>query len=225
MNKCKNCQKETENKIACSQKCIAILNSKKRIGTHRSEETKRKISESSLKKSKPSRQSKLLNLEDKNIVRQLNLLNRNVRTEEGFKRHLTNIDKLKSEDYSNLSFERLRKRVIIDQDYKCKKCNLDKWLGENITFELNHIDGDNKNNSKENLEILCPNCHSLTPNWRGKNIAKGNKKVGDEELLEALKNSTNTRQALIKVGLTPKGKNYLRCQNILKKHLNNKEDL
>jgi len=30
---------------------------------------------------------------------------------------------------------------------------------------VNHIDGDSRNNRPENLEVLCPNCHALTPNF------------------------------------------------------------
>lgn len=41
-------------------------------------------------------------------------------------------------------------------------------MGERITFELDHIDGNNTNNSRENLRGLCPNCHSQTKTWRGK---------------------------------------------------------
>ena len=55
----------------------------------------------------------------------------------------------------------------------CEKCNLgDTWLGEPIMLELHHIDGNKFNNVIENLQILCPNCHSQTNNYRGKNIKK-----------------------------------------------------
>lgn len=50
-------------------------------------------------------------------------------------------------------------------EYKCNKCGLKKWLEQEIILEVNHIDGDWKNNDKANLEFLCPNCHSLTPNF------------------------------------------------------------
>lgn len=39
-------------------------------------------------------------------------------------------------------------------------------MGNNISFELHHKDGNKLNNSRDNLEILCPNCHSQTPNYR-----------------------------------------------------------
>ena len=37
---------------------------------------------------------------------------------------------------------------------------------EKIKLEVDHIDGDKYNNSRENLRLLCPNCHSTTPTWR-----------------------------------------------------------
>ena len=47
---------------------------------------------------------------------------------------------------------------------------LKSWLGAKIPLELHHINGDNTDNRIENLQLLCPNCHALTDNYRGKNI-------------------------------------------------------
>lgn len=51
----------------------------------------------------------------------------------------------------------------------CENCSIDEWLGNKISLELDHIDGNNHNNRIENLKLLCPNCHSQTPTWRGRN--------------------------------------------------------
>jgi 5-methylcytosine-specific restriction endonuclease McrA len=67
-----------------------------------------------------------------------------------------------------LSYQSKRKRVIIEQDGKCNNCGIDKWQGYLLTLELEHKNANNKDNSRDNLEALCPNCHSLTPSWRGK---------------------------------------------------------
>lgn len=66
---------------------------------------------------------------------------------------------------------KLRKRLLEEQyfEYKCASCNLTEWLGNPIPLELEHIDGNNSNHLLENLEMLCPNCHSFTSTYRGRN--------------------------------------------------------
>jgi hypothetical protein len=54
----------------------------------------------------------------------------------------------------------------------------------------------------------------LTGTWRGRNINSGKVKVTDDELLTALKECSNIRQALMRVGLTPKGGNYDRANKL-----------
>lgn len=52
---------------------------------------------------------------------------------------------------------------------KCYRCGLTEWLGEPVPLEVNHIDADHDNVELTNLELLCCNCHALTPTWkRGK---------------------------------------------------------
>ena len=71
-----------------------------------------------------------------------------------------------------LHIQTLRKLLIGDVDSCCELCNTSEWLGSAITLEIHHIDGNNKNNDLKNLQILCPNCHSQTDNYRAKNIKK-----------------------------------------------------
>ncbi len=55
-------------------------------------------------------------------------------------------------------------------EYKCNICGCDgNWQNSKISLELDHIDGDSKNNVLSNLRYLCPNCHALTSTYRGKN--------------------------------------------------------
>ena len=42
-----------------------------------------------------------------------------------------------------------------------------------VPIELEHIDGNSENNSLDNLKLLCPNCHSLTPTYKALNIGNG----------------------------------------------------
>ena len=51
---------------------------------------------------------------------------------------------------------------------KCECCGLEQWLGEPINLEIHHINGNRKDNRLVNLQLLCPNCHSYTENWRGR---------------------------------------------------------
>lgn len=68
--------------------------------------------------------------------------------------------------------DRLRKRLITEgiKQHKCESCGLTEWNDQPIPLELDHIDGDRKNNLLSNLRILCPNCHAQTPTYRGRNI-------------------------------------------------------
>lgn len=66
---------------------------------------------------------------------------------------------------------KLRKKLIEDglKKEQCEICGLNEWMNKKIPLELHHIDGDRYNNDLSNLQILCPNCHSLTPNHSKKN--------------------------------------------------------
>jgi len=54
---------------------------------------------------------------------------------------------------------------------ECVKCGLgSEWLGEPIVLQLDHINGNNTDNALSNLRILCPNCHSQTETFSGRNL-------------------------------------------------------
>ena len=64
------------------------------------------------------------------------------------------------------------RQVIIKLGRKPAGGNYKTWMGEPIPLELEHINGNHLDNRLENLTILCPNCHALTPTYRGKNIKR-----------------------------------------------------
>jgi hypothetical protein len=107
-----------------------------------------------------------------------------------------------------------RKKVILEQNGKCSKCQLDKWFDQPLNLQIHHIDGNNGNWKRENVIALCPNCHSLTDNFSGKNINSGAIKVEDSVLRNALLGNKSIRQALLQCGLAPKGGNYDRAKRL-----------
>ena len=123
-------------------------------------------------------------------------------------------------DYNLLSFEKLRERIIYEQNESCNNCKNSKWLGVKIPLELEHKDGNHFNNDRKNLEMLCPNCHALTLTWRGRNKTKTiNERIDDEKLLEQLLiHDWNMRQALIAVNMAAKGSNYKRCHKLKREY-------
>ena len=116
--------------------------------------------------------------------------------------------------------EHSKPAIINLRGYKCECCNNIEWMGKPIPLELHHIDGDNTNNTLENLKLLCPNCHAQTDNYRSKNTIPQEKReeISEEQFKEALESSPNIRQALLKLGLAPKGGNYTRANEIIAKY-------
>ena len=59
------------------------------------------------------------------------------------------------------------------QNNKCSFCKNSMWMGKKISLSLHHVDGNFRNNVIKNLTLLCPNCHSQTPNYGRKNTGNG----------------------------------------------------
>ena len=127
------------------------------------------------------------------------------------------LDKYNATPFAELGMENRRRRVFEEQNYCCNKCGISEWQGFKIPLELEHKDGNTTNNSRENLEGLCPNCHSITDTWRGRNkpARNGLNEVTDEFLLQCLKETDNIRQGWLKAGIAAKGNNYSRAKRLL----------
>lgn len=72
--------------------------------------------------------------------------------------------------------ETIKQFVELSEGYKCKECGISEYKGKKLSLHLEHIDGKWQNNRKDNLCLLCPNCHSQTSTYKGKNIGNGNPK-------------------------------------------------
>ena len=72
----------------------------------------------------------------------------------------------------------IRRILIWKNGHCCARCGFAEWQGQPIPLELEHKDGDASNNDPSNLEVLCPNCHGLTPTWKGRNRGNGRKSRG-----------------------------------------------
>lgn len=69
----------------------------------------------------------------------------------------------------------LRRYLFDKYDNKCSMCGWNQLNvhTQKIPLEVDHIDGNYKNNKEENLRLICPNCHSLTENYGSRNKGNG----------------------------------------------------
>lgn len=72
----------------------------------------------------------------------------------------------------------LRKALSKLHGYRCASCGLSDWNNRPITLEVDHIDGYANNSAIDNLQLICPNCHSQTNSYKGANKGKGRASLG-----------------------------------------------
>lgn len=99
--------------------------------------------------------------------------------------HYEWVEKWKSGDVDGMigqyqASKHIKRYLLEKYGCKCQRCGwgkVNKHTG-NIPLEIDHIDGDYKNNRESNLTLLCPNCHSLTDTYKGANKGKGREPRG-----------------------------------------------
>ena len=125
-------------------------------------------------------------------------------------------------DYSSFSTHSNKKNgkntqspLIALRGRKCECCGITEWLGQPINLEIHHLNGDRSDNRLENLQLLCPNCHSYTNNFCGKTKRTC---IEESDFVEALLMSSSVHAALTKLGLVGTGGNYDRAYKLIDKY-------
>lgn len=81
------------------------------------------------------------------------------------------LDEILVENSTYTNTSSLKSRLIREKrlEYKCAICGINSWLNQPLVLQLDHINGINNDHRIENLRFLCPNCHSQTETYAGKN--------------------------------------------------------
>ena len=72
----------------------------------------------------------------------------------------------------------LRKVLARLRGYACECCGISEWNGKEITLQVDHSNGIASDNSLENLRLICPNCHSQSDTFSGRNKGQGRAALG-----------------------------------------------
>lgn len=76
-------------------------------------------------------------------------------------------------EFEELKSSGTRKNFLIrERGHRCEICMHESWMGQPIPLTLDHVDGNSVNDAKDNLRLLCPNCHAQTPTFCGKNVGR-----------------------------------------------------
>ena len=90
----------------------------------------------------------------------------------------------------------VKRRLMRDNllAYKCDRCkNVGVWNDEPLVLQLEHKDGDHTNNELSNLCFLCPNCHSQTSTYCGKNVEYKTSRPNKSDYIQQVKDSATKR--------------------------------
>jgi hypothetical protein len=116
------------------------------------------------------------------------------------------------------SDETVKNHFLSLVEYKCVLCGCTEHNNRPLTLQLDHINGKHTDCRLENLRLLCPNCHSQTETFAGRQNWN-NVSVTDEELIRALHECATITAALRRVGMdTGRTEYYGRANLLVKQH-------
>jgi hypothetical protein len=163
---CITCQKEIEVDIRASSKLCKCDDCRKRYKNKRSKNGTI-ILNKCLSCSKDTKHKKYCSSECQQKFHYINYINQ-------WKQNIVDGTKSAGNAISNY----VRRYLWIKYDNKCSRCGWDKPnpITKRPVLEIEHIDGNSNNNKEENLDLICPNCHSLTSTYKALNKGNGNRK-------------------------------------------------
>lgn len=113
------------------------------------------------------------------------------------------------------------KSLIIRKEllpYKCSVCSMNPlWNGKELKLQMDHINGNKRDQRLENLRMICPNCHSQTETFGSKNKSKGS--PPEEKIISVIKSTYSITEAIRELGINQinfkKLKNIIEVNNIV----------
>jgi len=108
----------------------------------------------------------------------------------------------------------LRENLI---PYICRCGNKGEWQGKTLTLELHHKNGQSEDHRIENVEFLCPNCHSQEPTTNVNN-QKSSKKIDYNIVLDLYNSGISINEILIKLEINQSSYSYYRIKKILREN-------
>lgn len=175
---CENCKQPHDGTFAsgrfCNSKCARGFSSKaKRL------EINAKISQALKGKTSPHKgKNYSWSIEAKDRVKSKKIIESEMRW--------------KTAPFESIQKGKRRDRILLEQNGKCSICKIEpEWMGNKLTFQLDHISGNRADESRSNLRLICPNCHSQTSTWGSKNASPEGKKRILAALTRGARNRNN----------------------------------